>query len=192
MTGTALIVIVIVGIAIGVITAAVLYFNPAIKSTLGGTEGKQQEIIVSEEITSGSNGYRQVNVTVNGLVLVADISATNEQRTKGLSVKDGLAENEAMLFVFDNQAEHRFWMKDMKFPIDIIWIDSDKTIVHIEHNLQPCPSGVLCTTYKPTDDSLYVLETVGGFAEKYGIVKGTPVEFELKPLSPITNTSIEI
>ena len=192
MTGTALIVIVIVGIAIVVITAAVLYFNPAIMSTLGGTkgEGEQQEIIVSEEITSGSNGYRQVNVTVNGVVLVADISATNEQRTKGLSVKDGLAENEAMLFVFDNEAEHRFWMKDMKFAIDIIWIDSDKTIVHIERNLQPCPYGVLCTTYKPTDDSLYVLETVGGFAEKYGIVKGTRVEFELKPLSPITNTSI--
>jgi uncharacterized protein len=180
VTVTALFVIVTVGIAIGVITVAVLYFNPAITSTLGGTEGERQEIILSEEITSGSNGYRQVNVTVNGVVLLADISATNEQRTKGLSVRDDLAENEAMLFVFSNQAEHRFWMKDMKFPIDIIWIDSDKAVVHIEHNLQPCPSGVLCTTYKPNDDSLYVLETVGGFAEKYGIVEGTRVDFELK------------
>ena len=181
MTVTALIVIVIVGIAIGVITAAVLYVNPAITSMLGGTEGEQQEIItVGEEISSGSDGYRQVNVTLNGLVLVADISATNEQRTKGLSVKDGLAENEAMLFVFGNAAEHRFWMKDVKFPIDIIWIDSDKNVVYIEHNLQPCTSGVLCTTYKPNDDSLYVLETVGGFAEKYDIVKGTRVEFELE------------
>jgi uncharacterized protein len=178
---TALIVIVIVGIAIGVITVAVLYVNPAITSMLGGTEGEQQEIITgSEEISSGSDGYRQVNVTLNGLVLVADISATNEQRTKGLSVKDGLAENEAMLFVFGNAAEHRFWMKDMKFPIDIIWIDSDKNVVYIEHNLQPCTSEVLCTTYKPNDDSLYVLETVGGFAEKYDIVKGTRVEFELE------------
>jgi uncharacterized membrane protein (UPF0127 family) len=177
---TALIVIVIVGIAIGVITAAVLYINPSITSMLGETQGEQQEIIISEAISSGSKGYRQVNVTVNGLILVADISATNEQWTKGLSVKDGLAENEAMLFVFGNEAQHRFWMKDMKFPIDIIWIDSDKTIVHIEHNLQPCTSGVLCTTYKPTDDSLYALETAGGFAEKYGIVKGTRVEFELK------------
>ncbi len=180
MTVTALVVIVMVGIAVGVITAAVLYINPTITSMLGGTEGEQQEIIISEKISSGSNGYRQVNVTVNGLVLVADISVTNEQRTKGLSIKDGLAENEAMLFVFGNEAEHRFWMKDMKFPIDIIWIDSEKTIVHIEHNLQPCASGVLCTTYKPDNDSLYVLETVGGFAEKYGIVKGTRVEFELK------------
>ena len=177
---TRLIVIVTVGIAIVVVATAVLYLNPAITSMLAGQEGEQQGIIIDEEMISGSNGYQQVNVTVNGLVLVTDISVTNEQRTKGLSEKDDLAENEAMLFVFGSEAKHTFWMKDMKFPIDIIWIDSDKTIVHIEHNLQPCASGVLCTTYKPTDDSLYVLETVGGFAEKYGIVKGTRVEFELK------------
>jgi uncharacterized membrane protein (UPF0127 family) len=128
---------------------------------------------------SGSNSYQRVNVTVNGLVLLADISVTDEQRAKGLSVKDGLTENEAMLFVFDNEAEHTFWMKDMKFPIDIIWIDSDKTIVHIEHNLQPCGYGVLCPTYKPGQDSLYVLETVSGFAEKHDVVQGTRVQFEL-------------
>jgi uncharacterized protein len=175
----ALIVIVTVGIAIGVI-AAVMYFNPAVTRMLGGQEGGLQEISTGEERSSGSNSYRQVNITVNGLVLVADISATNEQRTKGLSVKEDLAENEAMLFVFGNEAEHTFWMKDMKFPIDIIWIDSNKTIVHIEHNLQPCSFEVLCPTYTPNDESLYVLETIGGFAKKYDIVKGTKVEFELK------------
>jgi uncharacterized membrane protein (UPF0127 family) len=176
---TPLIVIVTVGIAsIGVI-AAVLYFNPTIMGMLAGEEGNQQGILIDEEMRSGSNSYQRVNVTVNGLVLLADISVTNEQRTKGLSVKDGLADNEAMLFVFDNEAEHTFWMKDMKFPIDIIWIDSDKTIVHIEHNLQPCGYGVLCPIYKPGQDSLYVLETVSGFAEKHDVVQGTRVQFEL-------------
>jgi uncharacterized protein len=176
---TPLIVIVTVGIAsIGVI-AAVLYFNPTIMGMLAGQEGNHQGILIDEEMRSGSNSYQRVNVTVNGLVLLADISVTNEQRTKGLSVKDGLAENEAMLFVFDNEAEHTFWMKDMKFPIDIIWIDSDKTIVHIEHNLQPCGYGLLCPTYKPGQDSLYVLETVSGFAEKHNVVQGTRVQFEL-------------
>ena len=175
-------VIVAVAIAIGLIAAAaagVLYFNPAITSMLGQPEDEQQELLMTQEVRSGSNGYRQVKVTVNGLVLVADIAANDEQRTKGLSVKDRLAENEAMLFVFDNEAEHTFWMKNMKFPIDIIWIDTDKTVVHIEHDLQPCSSELLCPTYKPIDDSLYVLETVGGFAEKHDIVKGTRVDFEL-------------
>jgi len=175
-------VIVAVAIAIGVIAAAsavVLYFNPAITNMLGQPEHQQQELIISKEVRSGSNGYRQVSVSVNGLVLIADIAATDEQRTKGLSVKDSLAENEAMLFVFNNEDEHTFWMKNMKFPIDIIWIDADKTVVHIEHSLQPCRSDLLCPTYKPIEDSLYVLETVGGFAEKHGIAKGTPVDFEL-------------
>jgi uncharacterized protein len=174
-------VIVAIAIAAGVIiiAAAALYFNPAaISNMLGGQGGERQDIILADEMRSGGNNktYRQVNVTVNGLVLVADIAATNEQRTRGLSLKDSLAQNEAMLFVFDNEAEHIFWMKDMKFPIDIIWIDSNKTVVHIEHNLEPCSSEVLCPTYKPNDDSLYVLETVGGFAVEHDIVKGTQVD----------------
>ena len=178
-------VIVAVTIAIGVIVAAaaaaaavVLYFNPAITSMLGQPEHQQQELIISKEVRSG-NGYRQVNVSVNGQVLIADIAATDEQIVKGLSVKNTLAENEAMLFVFDHEAEYTFWMRNMKFPIDIIWIDADKTVVHIEHSLQPCRSDLLCPTYKPVDDSLYVLETVSGFAEKHDIAKGTRVEFEL-------------
>lgn len=173
------VIIVAVAIAIGVIAAALLYLNPAITSMLGQPQDEQQELIISQEVRSGSNGYRQVNVIVNGVVLVADIAATDEQRTKGLSVKDSLADNEAMLFVLDNEGEHTFWMKNMKFPIDIIWIDTDKTVVHIEHNLQPCGSELFCPTYKPNDESLYVLETVGGFAERHDIVKGTIVEFEL-------------
>ena len=176
---TALIVIVAVGMAIGLISAAILYFYPAIISRPGEKEDGEQELIIGNEATSSSNGYRQANVTVNGMVLVADISATNEQRTKGLSVKDALAENEAMLFVFDNEAEHTFWMQNMKFPIDIIWINSNKTVVHIERNLQPCGYGLLCPTYKPSQDSLYVLETVGGFAEKHDVVQGTQIQFEL-------------
>src|SRR3712207_8873048 len=76
----------------------------------------------------------QVNVTLNDQILTADISATDEQRRTGLTVKDTLAENEAMLFVFENEAEHGFWMKDMKFPIDIIWIDSDKSVVRSEEH----------------------------------------------------------
>src|SRR5215210_3919954 len=100
---TALIVIVAVGMAIGLVAASTLYFYPAIISMLDEKEDGEQELIIGNEATSNSNGYRQATVTVNGLVLAADISTSNEQRTKGLSVKDALAENEAMLFVFDNE-----------------------------------------------------------------------------------------
>jgi uncharacterized protein len=85
---------------------------------------------------------------------------TNEQKEKGLSVKDELKEIEAMLSIFEESAKHSFWMKDMKFPIDIMWLDSDGKVVHIGQNLQPCIPVLICTIYSPDIDSQYVLETV--------------------------------
>jgi uncharacterized protein len=165
--------------AIGIVASTALYFYPALSSILGTSEDNNQQE-VGEATPTNSSTYRQVNVTVNGFELVADVAATNEQMTKGLSVRDALADNEAMLFVFDTAQEHSFWMKNMKFPIDIIWLDSDKTVVHIEHNLQPCSFDAFCPTYKPgNNNALYVLETVAGFAEKHDIVEGTKVEFHL-------------
>jgi uncharacterized membrane protein (UPF0127 family) len=169
---------------IGIIATTAFYFYPAISSILGASQeednNEQEPIMGQATPTTTTSSYRHVNVTVNGIELIADIAETNEQRTKGLSVKDSLAENEAMLFVFDTAQEHSFWMKNMKFPIDIIWLDSDKTVVHIEHNLQPCSFDAFCPTYKPNNNSaLYVLETAAGFAEKHGIVEGARVEFQL-------------
>jgi len=175
------IVFVIVGVTLLLITGVVLFAYPGIMITPAGKETQPQQTLVQEGVRAGIDSYLQVNITVNDQTLIADISATPEQRTRGLSVKDTLSENEAMLFVFDVEAEHRFWMKDMKFPIDIIWISNDKIVVDIEHNLQPCDLRLFCSTYEPEGDSLYVLETVGGFAGKYRVVKGTPVEFDLNP-----------
>jgi uncharacterized protein len=176
----ALIVFVVVGAVALLIVGVVLYFYSGIIIMPSGQESQLQQTILQEEIASGKDTYKQVDVTLNDQILITDISATDEQMTTGLTVKDTLAENEAMLFVFENEAEHGFWMKDMKFPIDIIWIGSDKSVVDIEHNLPPCNVAFLCTTYVPDGAALYALETVGGFAQKYGIVKGTHVEFEFE------------
>lgn len=172
-----------VAAAIVIIAIIAPYFYPAFNG-LGGISkaskaNNQQTLNMSEATPTSSDSlnYRQVNVTVNDIELVADVAANNEQRTKGLSVKDALAENEAMLFVFDTAQEHSFWMKDMKFPIDIIWLDNNKTVVHVERNLQPCSFGAFCPTYKPDDNALYVLETVAGFSEKHDVVKGTRIDF---------------
>ena len=178
---TTLIVFVIVGVTLLLITGVVLFLYPGIMITPAGKESQPQQTPIQEGIRAETNSYPQVNITVNDQILIADISATPEQRTRGLSVKDTLTENEAMLFVFDVEAKHRFWMRDMKFSIDIIWLNSDKSVVDIEQNLQPCELGLFCSTYEPEGDSLYVLETVGGFAGKYGVVKGIPVEFDLHP-----------
>lgn len=180
------VVAIIAAAAAGIIAAAALYYSSDSGSygylgSLDGPpsgQGTEQENVTSVTPPSNSN-YQQVNVTINGVELVADVAETNEQRSKGLSVKDTLNENEAMLFVFSTEREHSFWMKGMKFPIDIIWLDMDKEVVHIEHSLEPCVSDSPCPTFKPSKDSIYVLETVAGFAHKYNVTDSTLVEFEL-------------
>lgn len=159
-------------------SGTILYFLPMISTQLYHTKGEQDVAAIDRTLPTNSNGYRQVNVTVNGIKLVADIAANEEQRTKGLAVKDHLNENEGMLFVFSTPDNYAFWMKDMKFPIDIIWMDANKTVVHIEHSLAPC-SPASCPTYPPNSNSLYVLETVAGFADKYNVTQGTKIEFAL-------------
>lgn len=173
---TVTIIAIVAATAAGIIAGSILLVIPAL--SVREIEEDQQEIIVGG-VTPSNNGYRQLNITINDVKLVADIAATNDQRSKGLSVKDTLNENEGMLFVFDTEREHSFWMKNMEFPIDIIWLDDVQEVVHVEHSLEPCIPDSFCPTHKPDRNSLYVLETVAGFAQKYNVTDNTYVDFQL-------------
>jgi uncharacterized membrane protein (UPF0127 family) len=130
----------------------------------------------------GDNIYLHAKVVVNGFDVMADIALTSEQQTKGLDVKNNLTENQGMLFVFQQPYRYGFWMIGMKFPIDIIWLDSNGVVTHIEHSLKPCPpasSNLACPIYFPEKDSQYVLETVAGFSMKHNVRLGTHISFEL-------------
>lgn len=172
---TVTVIAIVAAAAVGIVAGVALYFNPLTITS----PGEEQQENVPGEANASSNGYRKVNVTVNGVRLVADIAESQDQRSKGLSVKDTLGENEAMLFVFSEGREHSFWMNGMKFPIDIIWISEHHEVTHIEHSLEPCVPGSFCPTYKPDRNSLYVLETVAGFAQKYNVTENTYVDFQL-------------
>jgi uncharacterized membrane protein (UPF0127 family) len=130
-------------------------------------------------VTIPSDKYLKAKIFANKFELTADLALTPDQQTKGLAVKDNLKENEGMLFVFASEGINSFWMKDMKFPIDIIWMNSNRTVIHIEHSLKPCPSILDCPTYSPSTNSNYVLEAVSGFAAKHQVVNGTMMDFEL-------------
>ena len=133
---------------------------------------------LQDGLQNGSE-YLRAKVSIEGYELSAQIPVTGELMSKGLSVKNQLRENESMLFVFEEPLRHTFWMKDMKFPIDIIWLDSNGKIVHIEENLIPCPLVLICPSYAPNADSQYVLETIAGFAQRLNISLGTTIKFEL-------------
>jgi len=171
--------ITIVAIAMAIIAGlgATFYFLPVISAQVDKAKEVNQTPVINIPLLT-KNGYRQVNVAVNNVKLVADVAVNEEQKTKGLAIKENLSENEAMLFVFATAGNHAFWMKDMKFPIDIIWMDSNKTVVHVEHSLEPC-TPVSCQIYQPNSNSLYALETIAGFANKYNVIDGTKMQFSL-------------
>ena len=103
---------------------------------------------------------------------------TSQEKQKGLSIFDEILENEGMLFVYDAAGEHSFWMKDMKFNIDIIWIDENYQIVHIEKNLFPCSLEEECKIFSPNVNSKYVLEINANLTEKYNFKLGDSVELK--------------
>jgi uncharacterized membrane protein (UPF0127 family) len=119
------------------------------------------------------------SVKINGLHINVTLAKTPDEHTKGLSIKNILKEHEGMLFIFDTPKESSFWMKDMKFPIDIMWIHPNTTIVHIEKNLQPCISFLFCASYSPNQLSQHVLEVNAHYTTRNNITVGDEVEFNI-------------
>ena len=114
---------------------------------------------------------QEAYVIIGNVKVTVEMANTYESRTKGLMFRDPLPENHGMLFVFDNQGNHPFWMMNMKFNLDIIWMDSKGEVVYVAKNIPPC--GVPCSTVDPQTDAKYVLEVNAGFVDKHQIDNGS-------------------
>ena len=120
----------------------------------------------------------QYEISVGRNKVFVEIMDTPEKRAHGLSGRSLLSENEGMLFVFEEKdIMPAFWMKDMSFAIDIIWIN-DGVVIGISERVQPEPerSESELTLYRPPGPIDYVLEVSAGFSEKNRIGNGDLVE----------------
>lgn len=106
--------------------------------------------------------------------LTAEVVNTKSARALGLSGRTKMADNEGMLFIFDAPGKYGFWMKDMTFPLDIIWINQNGVVVAIERELTP---ETYPKTYINGADASYVLEINAGLSEKFGLYLGSKVNF---------------
>lgn len=110
-------------------------------------------------------------IVFGGVILTVEIARTPADQQKGLSDRDSMALNHGMLFVFDSEGMWGFWMKGMRFSLDIIWFDSQKRAVFIEQGLSPCtPQN--CPIYTPPVNAMFVLEVNAGFVKAHNIVIG--------------------
>jgi len=118
----------------------------------------------------------------DGFSATAELAVSDEQRARGLMFREKINEDQAMLFIFEEEDIHSFWMKNMRFAIDILWLDGQRRIVHIESRVPPCTQEP-CPSYIPSAAAAYVLEVQAGFVEAHGLRLYDRVEFVLPSLS---------
>jgi uncharacterized membrane protein (UPF0127 family) len=104
-------------------------------------------------------------------------ATTSEAILKGLSGRESLGSDQGMLFVFSVSDRYRFWMPDMNFPLDMIWLDTNKKVVDVTHNAVPLVDKTKPVFYRPSVPAQYVLEVNAGFAKSHDIVPGLQAEF---------------
>jgi uncharacterized membrane protein (UPF0127 family) len=114
----------------------------------------------------------------DGSKVVAEIARTDGERLLGLIFKEKLPEDMGMLFIFDEPDLHRLWTKNVRFPIDIIWLNSDRRVIGWEENLLPCRQDP-CPTYGPKQPALYALEVPTGLVARQRLKTDAAVVFEL-------------
>ena len=114
-------------------------------------------------------------IQIMGQNIRVNLATTDAAREQGLSGRENLKEDEGMLFVFDYPDKYSFWMKDMNFPIDMIWIGENKEIIYIKRDARP---ESFPESYGPTADAKYVLEIVSGLSSKNNLKEGDKVEFK--------------
>ena len=132
------------------------------------TQKKSYEPVATEKF---------LTLEINGTKITPEIAKTPAEVTKGLSERKSLDEQSGMLFYLWGRRNATFWMKDMKFPIDIIWIDKG-TIVYIIENA-PIPTQNNIPAYTPDKLATHVLEVNAGFVSEHNIKIGDRLEIPI-------------
>ena len=119
-------------------------------------------------------------VRVDETEFPVELSVTPDERIRGLSGRASLGTGTGMLFIFEVESRLRFWMREMEFPLDMVWIGAECQVVDISVNVPPPDPGTSLDDlprYSPRTPARYVLEINGGEAEALGLGAGDPVEF---------------
>lgn len=122
---------------------------------------------------------RKITTTIGDSLFVLEVADSEQKRQLGLSKRRSIKNNEGMIFLFDTPGYYAFWMKDMKFPIDLIFLN-DETIVTIYKNVPyPQNEDERLVTYSPTQPANRVIELKAGTVEKLKLSEGETIKISL-------------
>ncbi len=134
-------------------------------------------VIISVIVISISQQVWAAAVCLKNDCVQVEVVTEEKDMRRGLQGREGLADKRGMLFVFRNDAILSFWMKDMKFAIDMVWIDSSRRIVTIAPSRPPCVKEP-CEVYASKTNARYVLELPSGYALKHHFQEGDGLLFK--------------
>lgn len=117
---------------------------------------------------SQNNNQEKTEKNLFGLEKL-EYARSDAEQVRGLSGRTNLPENSGMLFVYEKNVIPNFWMKDMNFALDIIWLDENWRVVGFEKNVSP---ATFPQTFSPDKPIRYVLEVNAGFVDKQQIKLG--------------------
>ncbi|MEX2260712.1 MAG: DUF192 domain-containing protein [Bryobacteraceae bacterium] len=123
-------------------------------------------------------GVRTVTLP-GGDRIVAEVMTRPEDMARGMMFRDSLPRDRGMLFIHPTPGRHRYWMYQVKVPLDIIWLDANRRIVEISAATPPCDKSKAseCPLYGGGADARYVLELAGGEAARRGVQTGQLLNF---------------
>jgi uncharacterized protein len=135
-------------------------------------------VIVGVGLLFWKLNYDQQTLRLHGHTYRITVLRTEDELQRGLSGTDNLPAEHAMVFVFPREEKWSIWMKDMNYPIDIVWLDNAKNVVHLEKDVQPSTYNnaepAKSKLFKPDKVARYVIELASGTIERTGIVVGDP------------------
>jgi len=122
------------------------------------------------------NNKKEMRVCFQNHCFDVELAIKTEEKKKGLMFKEHLDMDKGMLFVYEDEKERSFWMKNVLIPLDIIWINEKNEVVFISENTQLC-DGSFCQNINPGKDAKYVLEINAGLSKKIGLIIGDKIDF---------------
>ena len=143
---------------------------------IDGDEHQEIKISYDQNTDIGALTQEKQTAILGMKIIELEIADTEESRTLGLSGREKLEEDTGLLFVFEKPGYWGFWMKDMNFPIDIIWLDQNFRIISIKSNVIPESYPEI---FYPDALTSYVLEVNAGVVVKEGIKVNDTIVVEI-------------
>lgn len=141
------------------------------------------QLAYGQSVLPSGNGLGTIG-TPKGTTIFVEIADSPDKRAQGLMFRSSMAPDRGMLFLFPEQGDQTFWMKNTLISLDIFWLDESGTILHLEPNVPICTrQDDGCPRYQAPHKSLQVLELNAGMAEKLDLAVGNQLKIDLPPMS---------